>query len=564
MAFSITNSALSNPPAYLTDTASSNQEKNSPASENSSPVKPQYTTTLASRVLSMYLPPSAFFQSISSSRSTNANSKSEPSSLERWNIASQPIPINNSNATRNHRASLPSSLSAPSLPKERSIVKIFREIAEDHDLSIQTHSQDWVISFTDRVSNITKRVIGYKLGINEADAMAICDDKAATSAILTEKNIPHIEHKLFNKPGINCGSWEKIKEYAESFNYDLVCKPKDKSSGVGVTRVKNLNELQATCGRLFEKAHDLCISPYHEIQNEYRVVMLLHEPQLLFRKNRPCLVGDGVSTVQTLLSKFIENTEAMQLEKMGELDLHSLPLKKIPTKGEIISLKWKHNLANGAQAELLDLGSEQKTIYIPTGSPPTQVIDFTNSDDDHLTKIQKLAIKATEALGILFCSADIVEMKDHSLKVMEVNSGVMMENFIAQYGDDGYAKAKAIYEKAILHMLKSTSYQYKDSPSLKPRKQEIKLSSSFDERKLGQLHSLDTFSTRTTNSPRSDTSSPRKLESRNSSGSGSELNYNKAELETPAISNEIPTFLMRRSESRVPPEAKIPLRYEPK
>lgn len=50
-----------------------------------------------------------------------------------------------------------------------------------------------------------------------------------------------------------------------------------------------------------------------------------------------------------------------------------------------------------------------------------------------------------------FCSVDIIKAKDNNFYVMEINSGVMMQNFIKQ-NENGYMIAKLIYKEAIIEM----------------------------------------------------------------------------------------------------------------
>ncbi|GAB2026180.1 ATP-grasp domain-containing protein [Lactovum odontotermitis] len=81
---------------------------------------------------------------------------------------------------------------------------------------------------------------------------------------------------------------------------------------------------------------------------------------------------------------------------------------------------WKHNLGLGAQATIIE---------------PDE-------------KLADLALKTAAALNICFASVDIAECASEGLKVLEVNSGVMMEYFSEQ-SDENYQIAKEIYRKAV-------------------------------------------------------------------------------------------------------------------
>ena len=57
-----------------------------------------------------------------------------------------------------------------------------------------------------------------------------------------------------------------------------------------------------------------------------------------------------------------------------------------------------------------------------------------------------------EEIGVRFASIDIVSTNE-GLKVLEINSGVMMENFAGE-SPQNYRKAREIYRDAILKMMK--------------------------------------------------------------------------------------------------------------
>lgn len=72
-------------------------------------------------------------------------------------------------------------------------------------------------------------------------------------------------------------------------------------------------------------------------------------------------------------------------------------------------------------------------------------------------RLSEMAIATVNAIGMKFCSVDVVEVESEprELMVMEVNSGVMMDSFIGLLGDDGKKFALDIYEQAVLGSMKS-------------------------------------------------------------------------------------------------------------
>ena len=63
-------------------------------------------------------------------------------------------------------------------------------------------------------------------------------------------------------------------------------------------------------------------------------------------------------------------------------------------------------------------------------------------------KLLQLGKKVTSKISLNFCSLDIIETEQGELLVMEINSGVMMKNYM-QFGPSNYQKAKEIYKVAI-------------------------------------------------------------------------------------------------------------------
>ena len=66
-------------------------------------------------------------------------------------------------------------------------------------------------------------------------------------------------------------------------------------------------------------------------------------------------------------------------------------------------------------------------------------------------RLAELAISTAKALSIKFASVDMIETGDET-RVLEVNSGIMMEHFI-QAATENYSIAKGIYKEAIHMML---------------------------------------------------------------------------------------------------------------
>lgn len=91
-------------------------------------------------------------------------------------------------------------------------------------------------------------------------------------------------------------------------------------------------------------------------------------------------------------------------------------------------LRWKHNLGGGA------------------------VADFNFEMPDSLRKsMLEIVLNATRAMQIKFCSVDVLLLEDGTITVLEVNSGVMMENLVKQH-PHLEADARKLYENVVLCM----------------------------------------------------------------------------------------------------------------
>ena len=162
----------------------------------------------------------------------------------------------------------------------------------------------------------------------------------------------------------------------------------------------------------------LSIAKYEEIIDEYRFLMLNGELNLCYKKKRSHIVGDGVSTIKELLMNKKYNIPV----KINE----DIILKK----GEIFIINWQHNLSHGAEPEIV------------------------NDVDPEMLEIAKETVKV---LNLKVGCVDIIINNFSEKKVLEVNSGLMMNNFSQCKKRDFnyYDIAKNIYKKVILESFKN-------------------------------------------------------------------------------------------------------------
>ncbi len=301
--------------------------------------------------------------------------------------------------------------------QERFLQKMVREIAAEEGIQSAFFSQGYVISLTWNGKNAF--IIGNKFGINNASISAICSDKCAASDIMTHMGIPNVRHYFFNKPtrieyvGAD-GNYPEMRRMLD-LHGRLVLKDNTGTGGNHVYLVTNGFELENAAQVIFHESRSLAVSKYHEIDAEYRVIMLGGEARLVFSKERESVTGDGRSTVRELCRR----------AKSDGREPANLP-DRVLERGEVYHLNWRHNLGQGATPSILGRGEAYAEI---TG----------------------FARNVAAKLGLGFVSIDIIRT-ENTYMVLEINSGVMMEVFARQSAEN-YGIAKGIYRDAIKTML---------------------------------------------------------------------------------------------------------------
>lgn len=317
--------------------------------------------------------------------------------------------------------------------EKRAFLALIEEVAKPHDIQVTGYHRDWVLIL--EKDQIKKVIYYYHFDNNSSGASKLCDNKNATSVVLSAHGIPNIEHMMFMHPCVGGpyvpdeGIWTDILDFARKHNYNMVCKPEGGSGGTSIIHTSNARELEDAVFEIFSTKTELSISPYYSVDREFRVIILDGDPLLTYAKTPAHLVGDGVKNIALLLADYIS-------EKKGGGSLSSLldtqdakdlgDVNRIPAENEMVLLNWKHNLQKGAIAN------------------PDIALNTKNG-------LEALARRVAEALSINFASIDIVKFEDQFM-VMEVNSGVMIKALIRQLGDQGRELAKKIYERAICSM----------------------------------------------------------------------------------------------------------------
>jgi glutathione synthase/RimK-type ligase-like ATP-grasp enzyme len=310
------------------------------------------------------------------------------------------------------------------LNSQRTFVDAIGKYCAAHGIGIEVRAQGWLIIMQRGARR--HLAFGYDVGLNSAVAHRIANDKAATAEVLQACGVACVPHTLFLNPKMNKyippqRSWETMLALLRQNPNGIVVKPNEGTSGESVFRVSTEPDLELAVHRIFSSSLGLAVSPYLNIENEVRVVLIDDHPLVVYSKDRPSIVGDGK---QTLLELALAATPAeLRSTVLSRLvgDLDRAALDEIPPPGRRQVLSWRHNLDSGARPALLEQGKLRESCI-------------------------EIAVQAAKAIGIRFASVDVVQA-DGAWKILEINSGVMMEALGKQHPDLVYAAYSAALDK---------------------------------------------------------------------------------------------------------------------
>ena len=171
----------------------------------------------------------------------------------------------------------------------RIFVDAITKYCTSRGIACEVRSQGWLIVMLD--GDKRRFALGYDLGLNSAISHRIASDKAATSDILAMSGIPCIAHTQFTNPVLanyapTSGLHEAMRDLLRQHSQGVVVKPNEGTSGRLVFKVTNEAELDRAAHEIFAKHLSLAISPYVEIAEEVRVVLIDDAPLAVYAKAR--------------------------------------------------------------------------------------------------------------------------------------------------------------------------------------------------------------------------------------------------------------------------------------
>ena len=295
---------------------------------------------------------------------------------------------------------------------------IIKEICLENNIQCDFLSKGWIVSL--EKDGVRRFISGYKMDITGHGFGTLMDDKYAMYDVLSFCDVPIIKHHILyyesnqNDYAIGYNDFEYLKELFHQYHCDIVMKTNSGSCGVGVYHVQDEESLYELYQKLGKKHRSLSVCPFYHIRHEFRCIVVDGQVELLYKKVRPVVVGDGHSTISQLLQEF-----NLRYFKDYQNDT-------ILENGKIFEYDWRFNLSRGSVSSMDILEEDRKSILA-------------------------IVLNITKKFQLPFGSIDIVKTEDNEFYVMEINSGVMMDNFIEQQ-ENGYQIAKKVYQKAILSM----------------------------------------------------------------------------------------------------------------
>ena len=165
-----------------------------------------------------------------------------------------------------------------------------KEICTEEEIMLESLSHDYILRLSK--DGRVRHIAGPYWDINSAAADRIACDKHACYILLDKNGIPAIEHELIFSPirrsewvG-SIGTWSRTIKYFEEHNQKVVIKNNQGWGGQDVYFCDSLPSLEHAAHAIFDKYPNAAISPYYEIETEYRVFYLLGKAPFAYGKSK--------------------------------------------------------------------------------------------------------------------------------------------------------------------------------------------------------------------------------------------------------------------------------------
>jgi len=244
---------------------------------------------------------------------------------------------------------------------------------------------------------------GSPYALNNVRAASIARDKAFCAAVLREAGLPVLAGEMF----FVTDRWSEMRgagrEPADAMRYlaavelPVFCKPISGSNGLYAEVIGSVDEFAAYMTRVSREHFAILIQPYVRAA-EYRVLVLNGRALCSYLKHLPSVVGDGASTLRSLLQAFPR--DSLATARARDTNGASISLDDVPERGARVTLEGPANRAAGGGAS-----------GVRDGAPPA---------------LAALAVDAAHAVGLGLAAVDMFEDASGGLTVIEVNSNPMI------------------------------------------------------------------------------------------------------------------------------------------
>jgi len=168
---------------------------------------------------------------------------------------------------------------------ERLMPQIAAAYCSNEAIDFRAFSDEWVLRLTK--GGETKWIVGYKFDVNSSAASELAQDKVATFVALDAVGIAALPHYLVRSLPKELIHTHKLHELLHGM--PVVAKPLEGTGGRDVIRFDTTDDALEMIKASGEPAWAL--SPYYDLQAEYRFILLDGEPLLAYEKTQPTLRG---------------------------------------------------------------------------------------------------------------------------------------------------------------------------------------------------------------------------------------------------------------------------------
>ena len=249
-----------------------------------------------------------------------------------------------------------------------------------------------------------RRIQAAEIDATSAISESIAQDKELTKKLLAAAGVPVPKGRPVKDA-------EDAWTAAQEVGLPVVVKPQDGNQGKGVTvNISTREQLLAAFATAREFSDDILVERYLP-GSDFRLLVVGDKLVAAARRDPPQVVGDGTSTVRTLVEQVNRDPRrgtghATSLTKirfddiaLARLALQGLHAESVPAKGQRVVLRNNANLSTGGSA--------------------------TDVTDDVHPEVAARAVDAARMVGLDICGVDVV--CDTVLRPLEAQSGGVVE-----------------------------------------------------------------------------------------------------------------------------------------